>query len=89
MTEKKGVGRKTAREVVIYSTPNCPICKRAKAYFKKKEIPFKDIDVAADQEEAHKMIHLSGQLSVPVITVGDDVMVGFNQVEFDKMLAGK
>jgi glutaredoxin-like YruB-family protein len=89
MTEKKGADKKTAREVVIYSTPNCPICKRAKNYFKKKEIPFKDIDVAADQEEAHKMIHLSGQLSVPVITVGDEVMVGFNQVEFDKMMARK
>jgi glutaredoxin 3 len=89
MTEKKGAGKKTARKVVIYSTPSCPICKRAKAYFKKKEIPFKEIDVAADQEEAHKMIHLSGQLSVPVITVGDEVMIGFNQVEFDKMMARK
>jgi hypothetical protein len=35
------------------------------------------------------MIHLSGQLSVPVITVGDKVMIGFNQIEFDKMVAGK
>jgi glutaredoxin-like YruB-family protein len=87
--EKKGTGKKTTQKVVIYSTPNCPICKRAKAYFKRKEIPFQDIDVAADKEEAHKMIHLSGQLSVPVITVGDEVMIGFNQVEFDKMVAGK
>ena len=32
------------------------------------------------------MIHLSGQMGVPVIMVDDTVVVGFNQVELDKLL---
>ena len=92
MTEKKSakrVGKKKVSEkrVVIYSTPTCPICKMAKDYFKKKGITYQDINVAADKEAAHAMINLSGQMGVPVITVDDTVVVGFNQVELGKLLA--
>ncbi|MBA7668718.1 hypothetical protein ES703_76833 [subsurface metagenome] len=92
MTEKKSgkrVGKKKVSEkrVVIYSTPTCPICKMAKDYFKKKGITYQDINVGADKEAAHEMIHLSGQMGVPVIMVDDTVVVGFNQVELGKLLA--
>ena len=85
----KRAGKKKISEkrVVIYSTPTCPICKMAKDYFKKKGITYQDINVAADKEAAHEMINLSGQMGIPVITVDDTVVVGFNQVELDKLLA--
>ncbi len=75
------------KKVVIYSTPTCPICKRAKAYFTEKGISYQEIDVAASKEAAHEMIHKSGQMGVPVIFVDDDMLIGFNQAEFDKLLA--
>ncbi len=76
-----------AKKIVIYSTPKCPICKRARAYLDKKGVAYEDIDVSADEEAAHEMIHRSGQMSMPVIFVGNRMMLGFNQKKMDEMLS--
>ena len=85
MAGKKAKKAKISPQVTIYSTPACPTCRSAKRYFGRKDIEFTDIDVMEDQEQAHQMVHLSGQTTVPVILVDDKVMVGFSQVEFEKM----
>jgi len=74
------------KKVVIYSTPTCPYCKRAKDYLSRKGISYTDIDVAQDKEKAKEMVQKSGQMSVPVITIDDEIVVGFNQVLLDKLL---
>jgi len=81
------MGEKTDKKVVIYSTPACPICKRAKAYLIKNGVRYEDIDVSASEEVAHEMIHRSGQMGTPVIFVGEQMMLGFNQKKMDEMLA--
>jgi len=76
------------RKVVIYSTPTCPYCKRAKDYLSRKGIPYTDINVAEDREKAKEMIQKSGQMGVPVIIIGDnEIVVGFNQSLLDKLLS--
>ncbi len=75
------------KKVVIYSTPTCPYCKRAKEYFSRKGISYTDIDVAQDKEKAKEMTQKSGQMSVPVIIIDDEIVVGFNQVLLDKLLS--
>ena len=75
------------KKIVIYSTPTCPYCKRAKDYLSRKEIPYIDINVAQDREKAKEMIDKSGQMGVPVITIGDEIVVGFNQSLVDKLLS--
>lgn len=75
------------KKVVIYSTPTCPYCKRAKEYLSRKGISYTDIDVAQDKEKAKEMTEKSGQMSVPVIIIDGEVVVGFNQVQLDKLLA--
>ena len=75
------------KKVVIYSTPTCPYCKRAKEYLSQKGIRYTDIDVAQDKEKAKEMTQKSGQMSVPVIIIDDEIVVGFNQVQLDKLLA--
>ncbi len=60
----------------------------AKEYLSRKGVPFTDFDVSKDRDKAQEMIKKSGQMGVPVIVVDDKVMVGFNQVELDKLLAG-
>jgi alkyl hydroperoxide reductase subunit F len=50
----------------------------AKAFLEKYGVPFENIDVGADEKAARKMIELSGQRGVPVITVDDEVIVGFD-----------
>ncbi|MEE9583773.1 MAG: glutaredoxin domain-containing protein [Dehalococcoidales bacterium] len=81
------MAEKSDKKVVIYSTPTCPICKRAKQYFTQQGITYQDINVAADREAAHEMIHKSGQMGVPVIIVDNELMVGFNQGKFDALMA--
>ena len=75
------------KKVVVYSTPTCPYCKRAKAYLSEKGIPYTDINVAEDRDKAKEMIQKSGQMSVPVIVVDDEVIVGFNQGKLDELLS--
>jgi len=75
------------KNVTIYSTPTCPYCKRAKDYLTQKGIPFTDYNVAEDKEKAKEMIQKSKQMGVPVIIVGDEVIVGFNQAKLDSLLS--
>ncbi len=75
------------KKVVIYSTPTCPYCKRAKDYFTQKGIAYTDYNVAEDREKAREMIQKSKQMGVPVIIVDGEVLVGFNQAKLDSLLS--
>ncbi len=72
--------------VTIYSTPTCPFCKQAKIFFDEHKIAFTEIDVSADQTKAQEMIQKSGQMGVPVIVVGEDVLIGFNKKKMSELL---
>jgi glutaredoxin len=58
-----------------------------KEYLSRKGVKFTEYDVTHDREKAKEMIQKSGQLGVPVIIVDDQVVVGFNQVKLDALLA--
>lgn len=75
------------KKVTIYSTPTCQYCQQAKDYMKEHEIDYKEYDVSSDTERRKEMIEKSGQMGVPVIVLGDDLMVGFEQDRFEKMIA--
>ena len=75
------------KKVVIYSTPTCPYCHRAKEYLSRKGISYVDHNVAQDSDKAKEMIAKSGQMSVPVITIDNEIVVGFNQSQLDSLLA--
>ncbi|HOJ63573.1 MAG TPA: glutaredoxin family protein [Spirochaetota bacterium] len=76
------------KDVIVYSTPSCPYCIMAKDYFKRNNIPFKDYDVSRDRNKAEEMVRISGQYGVPVIKIGSKVIIGFNQSEIARALAG-
>jgi glutaredoxin 3 len=75
------------KKVVVYSTPTCPYCKRAKDYLSRKGISYVDYNVAQDKDKAREMIQKSGQMGVPVITIDNEVVVGFNQAWLDRLLS--
>ncbi len=77
----------TDKKVTIYSTPTCPWCKRTKEYLSQKGIAYLEYNVAENKEAASEMINKSGQMSVPVISIDDEVVVGFNQSKLDSLLA--
>ena len=65
-------------KVTVYSTPNCPYCRMVKAYLDRHGVDYLTIDVGTDKEQAKKMIEISGQYGVPVVTIDDEVIVGFD-----------
>ena len=74
------------KEVTIYSTPTCHFCNMAKAYFQQNNIPFTDYNVAENVEKRMEMVELTGQMGVPVIKIGDDIVIGFNQPRIAELL---
>ncbi len=75
--------------VKVYSTPTCPYCTMVKNFLKENKVEFENINVAEDQKAAEEMVKKTGQMGVPVITVDDAVIVGFNQDELKKALSLK
>ena len=70
----------------IYTTSTCPWCVRAKAYFTEKGIPFAEKNVETDRAALMEMVRRSGQTGVPVITIGNDVVVGFDRARIERLL---
>ena len=75
------------KKVVIYSTPTCPWCQKTKEYLSQKGISFTEYDVAADKDKAKEMIEKSKQMGVPVTIIDDQVVIGFDQSQLDKLLS--
>jgi glutaredoxin-like YruB-family protein len=74
-------------EVKVYSTPTCGYCRMAKQYLTDKGVDFKEYDVSVDSAAAGEMVNLTGQMGVPVITVDNEVVIGFNRPLLDKLLS--
>ena len=75
------------KNIVIYSTPTWPFCRKAKQYLQEKGLKFTDYDCARDKEKAREMVKISGQMGVPVILVDGQMVIGFNQQKLEEMLA--
>ena len=74
------------KKVEIYSTATCHFCHLAKDWLTEKGIPFTDYNVGENVEKRKEMMEMTGQLGVPVIKVGNEVMIGFNQEQLAKIL---
>ncbi len=72
--------------VTVYSTPTCVWCGKAKEFLKENNIPFKEVNVAADQKAAEYMVEKSGQMGVPVIEVDGKMIVGYDKNALKKAL---
>jgi glutaredoxin-like YruB-family protein len=67
------------KKVAIYSTPVCKYCNLAKDFFKENSIEYTEFNVAADPIKRQELVQKSGQLGVPVITIDNHVVVGYNE----------
>lgn len=74
------------KQVAIYTTPSCTYCRMAKEFFKENKIDFSEYDVASDVAKRGEMIEKSGQMGVPVITIDNAVVVGFNRAKLAELL---
>lgn len=75
-----------AKSVKIYSTPTCPYCVKAKQYLTENNIPFENFDVSSDDAKREEMIKKSGQMGVPVLDVGGEIIIGFDKEAIKRAL---
>lgn len=47
---------------------------------------FRDVNVAADAQAREDLIRLTGQMAIPVIVVGDEVVRGFDKARLKTLL---
>lgn len=80
--------------VVMFSTSWCPSCKKARAYFAGRGVPFVEKDVEKDQQAAAAYQQIAEKLGlrrgvVPLIIVGKQVFQGFSEPQISAALAGQ
>ncbi len=73
-------------QVLVFSTPSCPWCVRAKAYLRERQVPFRDVDVSRDAAAARDLVRRTGQMGVPVIEIDGRSIVGFDRTQIDRLL---
>ena len=63
-------------KVRVYSTPECPWCKKSKAFSKENKIEIENIDVSADDQAREERVEKSGKMGCPVIDSDGTTSVG-------------
>ena len=76
----------TQKTVKIYSTPTCVWCRATKEFLDEHKVVYTDINVASDSEAREYMFKRTGQMGVPVIEIGNDVIIGFDQGKISNLL---
>ena len=72
--------------IILYSTPSCIFCHKAKEFFKEHNIEYTNKDVASDSQALDEMVKKSGQLGVPVIDIVGQIIVGFDRKKISELL---
>ena len=58
----------------------------AMEYFKRKNVGYDEIDITSNGEGFKWVIDHTGQAAVPVIKIGEKVIIGFDRPEIDAAL---
>ena len=73
-------------KVKIYTTTSCPYCHLAMDFFKENKVEFEEINVQENSDAAKEMVDKSGQMGVPVIMIGEEIVVGFDKDKITEVL---
>ncbi len=74
--------------VKIFTTESCYHCKAAKNYLSDKGVNFTSYNIANDMDALKEMIEITGGArSVPVISVGKKVVIGFDRDKLEQALS--
>ena len=73
-------------QIKVYTTPSCPYCVLAKNLFKKHGIKYSEADVASDLKAREEMFRKSGQMGVPVIDIGGQIVIGYDESALRRLL---
>lgn len=69
------------KEVVVYTSPSCPYCMRAKELLQRRQIPFREVMISWEDEAGWEaMIKRSGMKTVPQIFINDKCIGGYTEL---------
>lgn len=71
--------------VIVYSSPSCTYCKKLKDFLQKNKIKFIEKDVVKDPAAAIEAVKKSGQMSLPILDNGIDIIFGQDCFDEQKM----
>ena len=66
--------------VVIYTTPICPYCVRAKNLLRQKGVTWTEIDVSRDTAQRMALVERTRQRTVPQIFINDEPVGGCDEL---------
>lgn len=82
---KSGKKDPDGSSVIVYTTDDCPYCRRAKDLLSRKGIPFKEIDLTNDAAKREEVENRYGWMTVPVIVIDGKCIGGSDELyELDR-----
>jgi len=64
--------------VTLYSVPVCDACDLVRNLLEKNGIPFEERDAGSSVSVQNELMELAGQLSVPMLAIGDGLVSGYS-----------
>jgi glutaredoxin 3 len=64
--------------IKLYTGSYCPFCRRVKKELDRLELDYEAVD--ADVDGRDEVIRLSGQRAIPILTIGDEVLVDSSRI---------
>lgn len=74
-------------DVVLYCTPWCPACRRAKAFLERRGVTYLEIDISRDRAAAAKVRGwANGNETTPTFDIGGEIVVDYDTVRLEELL---
>ncbi len=77
---------RAAHEVILYTTSWCPYCKKAKEFFRSKNIDFTEYDVEQDPEAARRKKSFDPGGGVPFAIINGRSVSGYSPAAYEAAL---
>ncbi len=65
-------------DIRLYTGDYCPFCRRVRNELERLGLDYEAVDADADMRE--EVIRLSGQRAIPILTIGDEVLVDSSHI---------
>lgn len=72
--------------VTVYSASWCAFCHAVKQYLDKLHVKYTDKDIESDPAIAKEAMDKSGQTGIPIVIIGDSLIIGFDRPKIDSAL---
>ncbi len=76
----------SANPVKLYIVQACESCGLVQTILDINKIPYDQIDIEADEEAHRELVRVSGSARVPTMTIGDEIISGFDRNKIEDTL---